>query len=111
MVLSLGWREVCQGRSDAVCHVQCLFSGSVWLEGPHTALEQAEGPSDGSSHRNTLCPLVADTESAQSALQLLNGYKLQGKPLVIAFGKSRKHLPEADSAIPSSSAAENAPAT
>lgn len=58
-----------------------------------------------------LCPLVADTESAQSALQLLNGYKLQGKPLVIAFGKSRKHLPEADSAIPSSSAAENAPTT
>ncbi|XP_005527475.1 PREDICTED: RNA-binding protein 41 isoform X1 [Pseudopodoces humilis] len=52
-----------------------------------------------------------DTESAQSALQLLNGYKLQGKPLVIAFGKSRKHLVEADSAIPSSSAAENAPAT
>uniref|UniRef100_A0A8C3NXK5 RNA-binding protein 41 n=1 Tax=Cyanoderma ruficeps TaxID=181631 RepID=A0A8C3NXK5_9PASS len=38
-----------------------------------------------------------DTEAAQSALQLLNGYKLQGKPLVIAFGKSRKHLPEADS--------------
>ncbi|KAF2987890.1 hypothetical protein EK904_005529 [Melospiza melodia maxima] len=52
-----------------------------------------------------------DTESAQRALQLLNGYKLQGKPLVIAFGKSRKHLSEADSAIPSSSAAENAPAT
>ncbi|KAM4886511.1 RNA-binding protein 41 isoform 1-T1 [Sylvia borin] len=52
-----------------------------------------------------------DTESAQSALQLLNGYKLQGKPLVIAFGKSRKHLPEADSATPSSSAAENPPAT
>uniref|UniRef100_A0A8C3DRY1 RNA-binding protein 41 n=1 Tax=Corvus moneduloides TaxID=1196302 RepID=A0A8C3DRY1_CORMO len=38
-----------------------------------------------------------DTEAAQSALQLLNGYKLHGKPLVIAFGKSRKHLPEADS--------------
>nr|XP_054497674.1 RNA-binding protein 41 [Agelaius phoeniceus] len=52
-----------------------------------------------------------DTESAQRALQLLNGYKLQGKPLVIAFGKSRKHLPEADSATPSSSAAENPPAT
>ncbi|XP_066058791.1 RNA-binding protein 41 isoform X2 [Chamaea fasciata] len=52
-----------------------------------------------------------DTESAQSALQLLNGYSLQGKPLVIAFGKSRKHLPEADSATPSSSAAENPPAT
>ncbi|XP_015481636.1 RNA-binding protein 41 isoform X1 [Parus major] len=52
-----------------------------------------------------------DTESAQSALRLLNGYKLQGKPLVIAFGKSRKHLLETDSAIPSSSAAENAPAT
>uniref|UniRef100_A0A8C3GVX0 RNA-binding protein 41 n=1 Tax=Corvus moneduloides TaxID=1196302 RepID=A0A8C3GVX0_CORMO len=52
-----------------------------------------------------------DTEAAQSALQLLNGYKLHGKPLVIAFGKSRKHLPEADSAIPSSSAAENPPAT
>ncbi|XP_041341309.1 RNA-binding protein 41 isoform X2 [Pyrgilauda ruficollis] len=52
-----------------------------------------------------------DTESAQRALQLLNGYKLQGKPLVIAFGKSRKHVPEADSASPSSSAAENAPAT
>uniref|UniRef100_A0A8C3VAN6 RNA binding motif protein 41 n=1 Tax=Catharus ustulatus TaxID=91951 RepID=A0A8C3VAN6_CATUS len=51
------------------------------------------------------------TFPAQSALQLLNGYKLQGKPLVIAFGKSRKHLPEADSAIPSSSAAENPPAT
>uniref|UniRef100_A0A8C3NVD7 RNA binding motif protein 41 n=1 Tax=Cyanoderma ruficeps TaxID=181631 RepID=A0A8C3NVD7_9PASS len=51
------------------------------------------------------------TFPAQSALQLLNGYKLQGKPLVIAFGKSRKHLPEADSATPSSSAAENPPAT
>ncbi|TRZ06729.1 hypothetical protein HGM15179_020378, partial [Zosterops borbonicus] len=52
-----------------------------------------------------------DTESAQSALQLLNGYKLQGKPLVIAFGKNKKQLPEDDSATPSSSAAENAPAT
>ncbi|XP_027518970.1 RNA-binding protein 41 isoform X2 [Corapipo altera] len=52
-----------------------------------------------------------DTESAQSALQLLNGYNLQGKPLVIEFGKSKKHLPEADTAIPSSSAAENPPAT
>ncbi|XP_017674746.1 PREDICTED: RNA-binding protein 41 isoform X1 [Lepidothrix coronata] len=52
-----------------------------------------------------------DTESAQSALQLLNGYNLQGKPLVIEFGKSKKHLPEADAAIPSSSAAENPPAT
>uniref|UniRef100_A0A8D2M7A4 RNA binding motif protein 41 n=1 Tax=Zonotrichia albicollis TaxID=44394 RepID=A0A8D2M7A4_ZONAL len=51
------------------------------------------------------------TFPAQRALQLLNGYKLQGKPLVIAFGKSRKHLPEGDSAIPSSSAAENPPAT
>lgn len=74
--------------------------------------EQAEWPSDGNTHRMTLCPpLFADTESAQRALQLLNGYKLQGKPLVIAFGKNRKHLPEADSAIPSSSAAENPPAT
>ncbi|KFW77120.1 RNA-binding protein 41, partial [Manacus vitellinus] len=52
-----------------------------------------------------------DTESAQSALQLLNGYNLQGKPLVIEFGKSKKHLPEADAAIPSSFAAENPPAT
>ncbi|KAJ7428004.1 RNA-binding protein 41 [Willisornis vidua] len=52
-----------------------------------------------------------DTDSAQSALQLLNGYNLQGKPLVIEFGKSKRHLPEAGSAIPISSAAENPPAT
>ncbi|KFO87002.1 RNA-binding protein 41, partial [Buceros rhinoceros silvestris] len=45
-----------------------------------------------------------DTQSAQDAMLLVNGYNLQGKPMVIEFGKSKSHLPEAESAIPSSSA-------
>lgn len=56
------------------------------------------------------CSLVADTQLAQDAMLLVNGYNLQGKPLVIEFGKSKGHLPEADSAIPCSSAGENPPA-
>ncbi|KFZ53702.1 RNA-binding protein 41, partial [Podiceps cristatus] len=52
-----------------------------------------------------------DIQSAQDAMLLVNGYNLQGKPLVIEFGKSSGHLPEADSAIPCSSAGENPPAT
>ncbi|KAM8998069.1 RNA-binding protein 41 [Ara ararauna] len=51
-----------------------------------------------------------DVQLAQDAMHLVNGYKLQGKPLVIEFGKSKGHSPEADSAIPCSSAAENPPA-
>ncbi|NXS68698.1 RBM41 protein, partial [Pandion haliaetus] len=51
-----------------------------------------------------------DTQSAQDAMLLVNGYNLQGKPLVIEFGKSKGHLPEADSAIPCFSAGENLPA-
>lgn len=57
-----------------------------------------------------LCPfycLVADVQSAQDAMLLVNGYNLQGKPLVIEFGKSKRQLPEADCAIPCSSAGEN----
>ncbi|XP_010015583.1 PREDICTED: RNA-binding protein 41, partial [Nestor notabilis] len=48
-----------------------------------------------------------DVQSAQDAMHLVNGYKLQGKPLVIEFGKSKEHSPEADPAIPCSSAGEN----
>ncbi|XP_010130003.1 PREDICTED: RNA-binding protein 41, partial [Buceros rhinoceros silvestris] len=51
-----------------------------------------------------------DTQSAQDAMLLVNGYNLQGKPMVIEFGKSKSHLPEAESAIPSSSAGETSPA-
>ncbi|XP_010148656.1 PREDICTED: RNA-binding protein 41-like, partial [Eurypyga helias] len=51
-----------------------------------------------------------DTQSARDAMQLVNGYNLQGKPLVIAFGKSKGHSPEADPAIPCASARENPPA-
>lgn len=32
---------------------------------------------------------LADTETAQKALQLVNGYRLLGKPLVIEFGRQR----------------------
>ncbi|XP_040470741.1 RNA-binding protein 41 isoform X2 [Falco naumanni] len=51
-----------------------------------------------------------DTQSAQAAMLLVNGYHLQGKPVVIEFGKSKGRLPEADSAIPCSSAGETPPA-
>ncbi|XP_064319214.1 RNA-binding protein 41 isoform X1 [Phalacrocorax carbo] len=51
-----------------------------------------------------------DIQLAQDAMLLVNGYKLQGKPLVIEFGKSKGHLQEADAAIPCSSAGENPPA-
>ncbi|KFR00180.1 RNA-binding protein 41, partial [Nipponia nippon] len=51
-----------------------------------------------------------DIQLAQDAMLLVNGYNLQGKPLVIEFGKSKGHSPEADSAIPCSSAGENPPA-
>lgn len=56
------------------------------------------------------CSLVADIQSAQDAMLLVNGYNLQGKPLVIEFGKSKGHSTDADSAIPCSSAGENLPA-
>lgn len=52
---------------------------------------------------------LADVQSAQDAMLLVNGYNLQGKPMVIEFGKSKSHLPEAESAIPSS-AGETSPA-
>ncbi|KAK2528811.1 Rbm41, partial [Columba guinea] len=48
-----------------------------------------------------------DVQSAQDAMLLVNGYNLQGKPLVIEFGKSKRQLPEADCAVPCSSAGEN----
>ncbi|XP_064374352.1 RNA-binding protein 41 isoform X2 [Dromaius novaehollandiae] len=51
-----------------------------------------------------------DTQAAQNAMQLVNGYNLQGKPLVIEFGKSKGHSSEADSATPSSCTGENPPA-
>ncbi|XP_075291861.1 RNA-binding protein 41 [Opisthocomus hoazin] len=51
-----------------------------------------------------------DIQSAQDAMLLVNGYNLQGKPLVIEFGKSKGHSPEADAAIPCSSAGETPPA-
>uniref|UniRef100_A0A8B9QAV2 RNA-binding protein 41 n=1 Tax=Apteryx owenii TaxID=8824 RepID=A0A8B9QAV2_APTOW len=51
-----------------------------------------------------------DIQAAQNAMQLVNGYNLQGKPLVIEFGKSKGYSSEADSAIPSSCTGENAPA-
>ncbi|KFV78788.1 RNA-binding protein 41, partial [Struthio camelus australis] len=51
-----------------------------------------------------------DTQAAQNAMQLVNGYNLQGKPLVIEFGKSKGHSSEANSAIPSSCTGENPPA-
>ncbi|KAM9373750.1 RNA-binding protein 41 [Phaethornis superciliosus] len=51
-----------------------------------------------------------DIQSAQDAMLLVNGYNLQGKPLVAEFGKSKRHLPQTDSAIPCSSAGENLPA-
>ncbi|XP_010567198.1 PREDICTED: RNA-binding protein 41 isoform X1 [Haliaeetus leucocephalus] len=50
-----------------------------------------------------------DIQSAQDAMLLVNGYNLQGKPLVIEFGKSKGHSTDADSAIPCSSAGENLP--
>ncbi|XP_068268024.1 RNA-binding protein 41 [Nyctibius grandis] len=46
----------------------------------------------------------SDIQSAQDAMLLVNGYNLQGRPMVIEFGKSKGRLPEADSAIPCSSA-------
>ncbi|XP_068013621.1 RNA-binding protein 41 [Melanerpes formicivorus] len=51
-----------------------------------------------------------DIQSAQDAMLLVNRYNLQGKPLVIEFGKSKGHSSEADSAVPASSAGENSPA-
>ncbi|KFQ70829.1 RNA-binding protein 41, partial [Phaethon lepturus] len=45
-----------------------------------------------------------DIQSAQDAMLLVNGYNLQGKPVVIEFGKSKGNSSEADSAIPCSSA-------
>ncbi|NXL87816.1 RBM41 protein, partial [Alectura lathami] len=51
-----------------------------------------------------------DTQSAQDAMQLVNGYNLQGKPLVIEFGKSKGHSTEAEAAAPCCSAGETPPA-
>ncbi|XP_072192722.1 RNA-binding protein 41 [Excalfactoria chinensis] len=46
-----------------------------------------------------------DVQSAQDAMLLVNGYKLQGKPMVIEFGKSKAPSTEAEAAAPSCSAA------
>ncbi|KFQ22240.1 RNA-binding protein 41, partial [Merops nubicus] len=47
-----------------------------------------------------------DIQSAQDAMVLVNGHNLQGRPLVIEFGKSKEHAPEGDSAILCYSAGE-----
>lgn len=36
------------------------------------------------------CSLLADAETAQKALQLVHGYRLLGKPLVVEFGRERQ---------------------
>uniref|UniRef100_A0A8C3CZQ8 RNA-binding protein 41 n=1 Tax=Cairina moschata TaxID=8855 RepID=A0A8C3CZQ8_CAIMO len=51
-----------------------------------------------------------DIQSAQDAMLLVNGYILQGKPLVIEFGKSKGQLTEPDAAAPCPSAGETPPA-
>lgn len=33
---------------------------------------------------------MADTETAQKALQLVHGYRLLGKPVVVEFGRERR---------------------
>jgi len=33
---------------------------------------------------------LADAETAQNALQLVHGYRLLGKPLVVEFGRERQ---------------------
>ncbi|KGL78704.1 RNA-binding protein 41, partial [Tinamus guttatus] len=48
-----------------------------------------------------------DIQAAQKAMQLVNGYNLQGKPLVIEFGKNKGHSSETGSAATSSSAGES----
>lgn len=45
-----------------------------------------------------------DIQSAQDAMLLVNGYRLQGKPMVIEFGKSKGPSAEAEAAAPSCSA-------
>ncbi|KAM8799972.1 RNA-binding protein 41 [Eudromia elegans] len=50
-----------------------------------------------------------DMQVAQEAMQLVNGYNLQGKPLVIEFGKSKGHSSEPGPAAASSSAGESPP--
>ncbi|XP_061559045.1 RNA-binding protein 41 [Phycodurus eques] len=39
---------------------------------------------------------LPDTEAAQNALQLLHGYRLLGKPLVLEFGRERKEADDGD---------------
>ncbi|XP_077597589.1 RNA-binding protein 41 [Stigmatopora nigra] len=39
---------------------------------------------------------LPDTETAQNALQLLHGYRLLGKPLVLEFGRQRKEAERQD---------------
>uniref|UniRef100_A0A669PV57 RNA-binding protein 41 n=1 Tax=Phasianus colchicus TaxID=9054 RepID=A0A669PV57_PHACC len=46
-----------------------------------------------------------DIQSAQDAMLLVNGYRLQGKPMVIEFGKSKGPSTEAEAAAPSSAGA------
>ncbi|POI25879.1 hypothetical protein CIB84_010370 [Bambusicola thoracicus] len=45
-----------------------------------------------------------DIQSARDAMLLVNGYRLQGKPMVIEFGKSKGPSTEAEAAAPSCSA-------
>ncbi|XP_019473580.1 RNA-binding protein 41, partial [Meleagris gallopavo] len=46
-----------------------------------------------------------DIQSAQDAMLLVNGYRLQGKPMVIEFGKSKEPSTQAEAAAPSSAGA------
>lgn len=43
-----------------------------------------------SLHTMCSCFLLADAEIAQKALQLVHGYRLLGKPLVVEFGRERQ---------------------
>lgn len=61
-------------------------------------------------HLSPFCSFLADIQSAQDAMLLVNGYILQGKPLVIEFGKSKGQLTEPDAAAPCPSAGETPPA-
>lgn len=53
-----------------------------------------------------LIDCFTDLESAKSALDTVNGYRLQDKPLVIEFARERRHAKTEDSAIHNSTTTE-----
>ncbi|XP_061754844.1 RNA-binding protein 41 [Nerophis ophidion] len=73
----------------SVAQLVALFSRFEGARGPPVLYRLLTGRMKGQAFIT-----LPDTETAQKALQLLHGYRLLGKPLVVEFGRERKEAEE-----------------